>query len=328
MMTDTADIIPFDAFARFERITEKEPLLFCEPPEWAAASHAIVVGDTVHYIWAKKSLDDVWVHMHSSAPTCDPTAVTHDPRNPILLPSEDGFDNQGVEYPFPFWNPADQRYYVYYLGKQGRGKPTRKQTGLLVGDGDFGEWTRVSDEPVVVVGDSHEEDGASHPSVAVSGDLVHMIYTGESPAPPERRKILYNVPCICHATALTSDPARIAKDPANPVFSGSGQGWDRCGVREAEILKGPSYFHIFYGGYDGEVWAIGHVRTRDFCTFEPNPHNPIFTPSIDSDAWDCDGLLTPQVFEMNGAYYMIYAGLKGIGWNHESEVQTGLAVAR
>jgi hypothetical protein len=31
---------------------------------------------------------------------------------------------------------------------------------------------------------------------------------------------------------------------------------------------------------------------------------------------------------MNGAYYMIYAGLKGTGWNRVSEVQSGLAIAR
>ena len=119
--------IPFAAFARFERLTAEKPLLYCEPPAWAAASHAIVVGDTVHYLWAKKGGDGSWIHMHSSAPVADPTTVTHDQRNPILLPSADGFDNHGVEYPFPFWNPADQRYYAYYLGTQGKDKP-RPQT--------------------------------------------------------------------------------------------------------------------------------------------------------------------------------------------------------
>ena len=224
---NTDDPIPFAAFARFERLTAEKPLLYCEPPAWAAASHAIVVGDTVHYLWAKKGGDGSWVHMHSSAPVADPTAVTHDQRNPILLPSADGFDNHGVEYPFPFWNPADQRYYAYYLGTQGKDKPRRKQTGLLVSDGDFGAWTRIGNEPVVAIGGAHEQHGSSHPSVAVSGDVIHMVYTGESPAPPERRDILYNVPTICHATAPTSDPAQVTKNPANPVFCGSGQAWDR-----------------------------------------------------------------------------------------------------
>ena len=56
--------------------------------------------------------------------------------------------------------------------------------------------------------------------------------------------------------------------------------------------------------------------------------NPIFTPATDADAWDCDGLLTPQVFAINGTYHMIYAGLRGSGWNRVSAVGTGLAVAK
>ena len=327
-MSNSTDSIPFETFAHFERLTEKEPLLYCEPPAWAAASHAIVVDDTVHYLWAQKGSNNSWVHMHSSAPTSAPTAVTHDQRNPILLPSANGFDNHAVEYPFPFWNPVNRRYYAYYLGKNNRGKPGYKQTGLLISDGDLGQWTRASDEPVVAVGGPHEQHGSSHPSAVVAGEIIHLIYTGESPAPPAHREILYNVPSICHATAPISAPENVSKDPANPVFTGSGQAWDRYGVREAEILQGPSFFHIFYGGYDGERWAIGHVRTRDFRTFEASPYNPILTPATDPDAWDCNGLLTPQVFAMNGTYYMIYAGLKGSAWNSVAEVQTGLAIAQ
>ena len=66
---------------------------------------------------------------------------------------------------------------------------------------------------------------------------------------------------------------------------------------------------------------LGHVRTQDFRSFEPNPHNPIFTPAADRGAWDCDGILTPQVFEAGDAYYMLYAGRKGREW------QSGLARA-
>ena len=112
------------------------------------------------------------------------------------------------------------------------------------------------------------------------------------------------------------------KDPANPIFKGTGQAWDSCGVREAEIFTGSRYFHILYGGSDGEVWRVGHVRTNDFRTFEPNSDNPVFTPSPDSSAWDCDGILTPQVIEIDNIYYMVYAGKRGNEW------QTGLAKAR
>lgn len=299
------EAIPFDVFASFERVGQGDPIFACQPPEWAAAAHAITVDDTVHYLWARRKVHNFWVMMHSTAPLSDPARVKHDPRNPVLLPSEEGFDDFTTEYPFPFWNPADRRFYVYYLGRR-RGLP--KQTGLLVSDGDFGEWTRVRRTPVIAAESWYESKGSSHPSVTVEGDTIHIIYTGES-----------TVETICHATAPTSAPANVAKDPGNPIFRGTGQEWDNRGVREAEIFRGPQYFHILYGGSDGKVWRIGHVRTRDFRNFEPNPKNPIFVPSDDPDAWDADGILTPQVFEVGDCYYLLYAGKKGQEW------QTGLA---
>lgn len=300
------DPIPFEAFADFERLDDVNPIIACEPPEWAAATHAFVEDETIHYLWGRRKRGNYWVLMHSTAPVSSPAEIKQDPRNPVLLPSRDGFDDYTIEYPFPFFNPADRRVYVYYLGR--REKPP-KQTGLIVGDGDFGKWKRVQQTPVIAADNNYESAGSSHPSVTVVDDTIHILYTGESDGPPT----------LCHATAPTSDPAAVMKDPANPIFKGTGQEWDSCGVREAEIFRGPQYFHIFYGGYDSKVWRVGHVRTLDFRTFETNPANPIFTPSPVPNAWDCDGILTPQVFQIDNTYYMVYAGLKGSEW------QTGLA---
>ena len=43
-----SNLIPFEAFVGFERLKKVNPILACEPPEWAAAAHAMVVDDTVH----------------------------------------------------------------------------------------------------------------------------------------------------------------------------------------------------------------------------------------------------------------------------------------
>ena len=301
------EALSFEFFVSFKRLEQGNPVFAGKPPEWAAAAHAIVVEDVVHYLWAlREQKDRRWQMMHSFAPASDPSAVKHDRRNPILSPSADGFDSMATEYPFPFWNPGDRTYYAYYLGRR---KHVPKQTGLLVRGGDFGQWRRVRPGPVIAAEAEYERDGSSHPSVAVVGETIHIIYTGESKQPP----------VICHAYASVSDPAGVTKDPANPVFRGTGEVWDSRGVREAEVFKGPHYFHLLYGGYDGKVWRIGHVRTRDFREFEPNPHNPVFVPSSDPQAWDCDGILTPQVFEAGDFYYLLYAGKKGKEW------QTGLA---
>jgi len=113
-----SDAIPFEVFAGFERLEKANPLIACEPPEWGAAAHAIVVDDSVHYLWGRRKAGNYWVLMHSTAPAGDPSKIAHDPRNPVLLPSRTGFDDFAIEYPFPFWNPADRRFYVYYLGRQ------------------------------------------------------------------------------------------------------------------------------------------------------------------------------------------------------------------
>ncbi len=296
----------FEVFARFQRVGDDRPVFFCEPPEWAAAAHAIVVEDTVHYLWGRRKLGNYWVLMHSTAPANNPAAVRHDPGNPVLVPSREGFDDYTAEYPFPFWNPHDGKYYAYYLGRR---REPPKQTGLLVGSSDLSQWTRVCSTPVIAADTEYEGKGSSHPSVAILDDTIHIIYTGESEQQP----------VICHATAPIHNPAAVTKNPANPIFRGSGQSWDSQGVREAEIFRGPRYFHLLYGGCDGNAWQIGHVRTRDFRYFEPNVGNPVFTPSVERQMWDCDSVLTPQVFQVGEVYYLLYAGKKGDEW------QSGLA---
>jgi len=306
----TKKVIPFEVFASFKRIPEVNPIFYSKPPQWAAATHAIVVEDTVHYFWCKREYAPRWVMMHATAPISNIIDIKQDVRNPILIPSEKGFDDAAVEYPFPFLNPADDKFYMYYRGK---GKKTPEQTGLLVSDGDMGKWRRVRRTPVIAAVGDYERDGSTHPSVAVAGDTIHILYTGKA------TRSYHDGLTMCHATAPISDPASVTKNPANPVFKGTGQEWDHRAVRETELFQGPHYFHILYGGFDGKVWRIGHVRTRDFRYFEPNPHNPVFSPSSDREAWDCDGVLTGQIIEIGDTYYMLYAGKKGKEW------QTGLA---
>jgi len=304
--------LPWEFFASFERIESGNPIIALEPPGWAAATHALIKDDTVHYFWCSREESARWLLMHATAPPDDPTAITQDRRNPIVVPSENGFDDMAVEYPFPFHNPFDDRYYMYYRGK-GKGSP--EQTGLLVSDGDMGAWTRVTSGPVIAADTDHERDGSTHPSVVVDGETIHILYTCK--ATPSYHDGL----TMCHATAPTRDPSAVTKNPENPVFTGSGAGWDHRAVRETELFRGPEYFHVLYGGFDGETWRIGHVRTRDFRTFEANPHNPVFTPSEDPEAWDSDGVLTAQLFQAGETWYMVYAGKKAREW------QTGLATA-
>ncbi len=309
-LTDRAPLT-FEMFAGFKRIEAGTPIIALPPPRWAAATHGIIRGETLHYFWCERTVERRWTIRHATAPIADITDITEDPRNPIVVPSDAGFDDAAVEYPFPFLNPADGKFYMYY---RGMGTETPEQTGLLVSEGDFGEWHRVQKTPVIAADTDHERYGSTHPSVAIVDDTIHIVYTGKA------TRAFGEGLTMCHATAPTSNPAQVTKNRNNPVFTGSGETWDSKAIRETEILKGPEYFHILYGGFDGEVWRIGHVRTRDFKHFEPNPYNPVFTPSEDPDAFDCDSVLTGQVLELPDRYVMLYAGKKGETW------QTGLAL--
>jgi hypothetical protein len=313
--------IPFELFTKFERVENASPLLVVPAPEWAAAAHAIVIDDTIHYIWSRRDKDNFWDLRHSYALVDQPEKLIHDPRNPFMSPPESGMDSKSMEYPCPFYNPEDGKYYMYYLVKSNEGpEPAPKQTGLLVSEGDMGAWERVLDVPVIKSEFEHEKIVAGHTSITIVGDTIHIFYTC--------MESWEKGPSLCHATAPLSDPAKVTKDPHNPIFKGSGEEWDAYGVREAEILAGPEYFHIFYGGRNRErIYEIGHIRTKDFNNFEANPYNPIFRVAEDSSAWDSDGLLTPQVFKAGDSYYMLYAGLNGEGWNN-GHCLSGLAMIK
>lgn len=309
--------IPFETFTNWERVEGASPLFTSPPDQWAAAAHAIVVEETVHYFWSMRDPKNFWDLRHSWAPKSDLRQLVHDPGNPILTPPATGMDSKSIEYPNPFFNPHDGRYYMYYLVKEDAPGIAPKQTGLLLKGDDFGDWKRAQSTPVIASEFPHEKQVAGHTSTAIVGDTIHIIYTG--------MESWKHNPTICYATAPVSDPTNITKDPNNPVFAGSAA-WDSEGVREAELLKGPEYFHIFYGGRgEDRIYQVGHVRTRDFKTFEANPYNPIFTTNEDPNAWDSDGLLTPQVFELGDYYYMLYAGVHGEGAWASGHCQSGLA---
>jgi len=320
--------ISFDTFGRWTKRREANPIIETRAEEeidWAAAAHYIVDSGIVHYLWgAKDASADVqggyWQLMHSKAPVADPTDVTQDPTNPVLSPSDFSFDDTRTEYPSPFRNPLDGNIYAYYLGENEAGI---EQTGMLArSDETYSSWTRMQPEPVIRAENSYDDHGAAHASAVVVGDETHLLYTARATGS--------TTDCtLAHATAPLSDLTAVQKDPTNPVFSGLEEWWDEAGVREGELYAGPEYFHILYGGSDGETWRCGHVRTKDFDEFEPNPYNPILTGT--KGDFDEHGTLTPCVGTINGTYWMLYAGndageTRGTDYWGDDRWQTGWAV--
>ena len=65
------DAMAFEVFASFKRIEKVNPLFALEPPMWAAATHAIIVDETVHYYWCKREYGTRWLIMHATAPIAE-----------------------------------------------------------------------------------------------------------------------------------------------------------------------------------------------------------------------------------------------------------------
>ena len=95
-----SDLIPFEAHVGFEEL--KRSILS------SPVSHQNGLPLPTRWLWMAPY----------TLPVGDPLAIKHDPRNPVLLPSKEGFDDFTIKYPFLFWNPADRRFYAYYLGRQ------------------------------------------------------------------------------------------------------------------------------------------------------------------------------------------------------------------
>jgi hypothetical protein len=94
--------IPFEFFASFTRIRQGNPILACRPPEWAAATHALVVENTLHYYWAKRTVERRWLLMHATAPAADPSAITQDATIRSSFPQIGGSTTPRLSIPFHF----------------------------------------------------------------------------------------------------------------------------------------------------------------------------------------------------------------------------------
>jgi hypothetical protein len=49
-LSKSEEAISFETFANFKRVEKVNPIIAPEPPLWAAATHAILIDNTVHYI--------------------------------------------------------------------------------------------------------------------------------------------------------------------------------------------------------------------------------------------------------------------------------------
>jgi len=135
-------------------------------------------------------------------------------------------------------------------------------------------------------------------------------------------KILYcsNEGAIGLATG--SSLASLTKYASNPVFEGTGSDWEEY-VRHPSVIKVGSTYHMFYDGrksqprgWDGD---IGHATSTDLINWTRDLNNPVIERS--ASAWEEDDITAPFAIDINGTYYIFYAGYShdlqsGDKWPH------------
>jgi predicted GH43/DUF377 family glycosyl hydrolase len=98
------------------------------------------------------------------------------------------------------------------------------------------------------------------------------------------------------------------KHSTNPVLDiGLGNAWDYHGVGHPSVIKDGDTYKMWYEGYDGWYWRIGHASSPDGINWTRHPENPVLSEGV-SGTWDDGGVNAPSVFKDGDVYYLLYVG--------------------
>jgi predicted GH43/DUF377 family glycosyl hydrolase len=171
--------------------------------------------------------------------------------------------------------------------------------------GLFNSWSKDNtNNPLLTKSSSGwDDDDVLSPAVHLDqSDTYQMIYRGHDGA-------TYR---LGHATS--SDLISWTKDSNNPVLSpGPSGSWDDTHLRGGTTLFTDSdgTAHLFYRGYNGVRYQVGHATSSNFSTWTKDPDNPVLSPS--SSGWDSANIHKLSVIRDSGKWHGIYAADDGSG---------------
>ena len=111
--------------------------------------------------------------------------------------------------------------------------------------------------------------------------------------------------------ATSTDGINWSKYPGNPVFwVGSSGEWDGVDISSPHVLITDTGYEMWYAGYDGSHWQIGHATSTDGTTWGRDPENPLLSVGSPGE-WDNAGVSNPCVLYTGTRYEMFYTGNDG-----------------
>ncbi len=222
--------------------------------------------------------------------------------SPVLVPGDSGFDQSGVHHAVVWRDAAGTlgtkgRFYCFYAGGDG----AITTIGLATSD-DGRSFTKVGQ--VLDVGGDWDSATLEPGSIEVLADgTLRLWYTGSDGT--EFR--------IGTADWIGDELVREEGDD-DPwiVAAGSPGEWDDSGVRDPFFVADPEGEHLYYAGFDGDAWHVGHaMRIDDEWVRAVDPSTEELRPVIAEigGLFGAEGLVRPVAERTPDAWSVWYAGL-------------------
>lgn len=215
--------------------------------------------------------------------------------NPILVSSNNYFDNYGVTQPQILFENGIYR--MYYFGIVN----SAHKYGLYAESNDGVHWNRPIANPILVPGNTGSWDSwAVHPGAVLKDDdsTYKMYYYGYSDQ-YDRWSI---------GLAESMDGINWVKHP-EPILYGT-TGWEYQ-IGSASIVKKNGVYYLYYFGRYAPDYRIGLATSTDGINFSRFAGNPIITNTA---GWEGTGVIYPAVIYDNAVFKMIYGNASGTGF--------------
>jgi predicted GH43/DUF377 family glycosyl hydrolase len=101
------------------------------------------------------------------------------------------------------------------------------------------------------------------------------------------------------------------KYEGNPILGAGDPGsWDDEGVMGCSVIFDGEEYHMYYGGFDGAIYRIGHATSNDGIAWTRDPDNPIIDIGPPG-SWEETVVYVPCVLIVNDTFHMWYDGAQG-----------------
>ncbi len=211
---------------------------------------------------------------------------------------------------------------IYYMWYNGYKTQPYYAGNFLIGlatSTDGLNWTRVSNNPVLPLGDpgNWDEQWTYVNSVLWDEGVYKMWYTGMNSS---------GISSIGYATS--SDGISWVKYSGNPVLKGSADKWDGANNQNARVIRVNDKYEMWFNGYASGTKEIniGYASSHDGIVWEKYSNNPVLVTGK-VGTMDAEWCWSPVVIYLDGQYKMWYSGysndLYNVGYASDS-VKTGL----